>query len=321
MAGRRRCLTMTSGGLLEAKRASGYLVYAQLALGMALFGSATPASRIVATTLPVFVGSGLRTAIGALVLLPFAWRYRNQLALLTRRDWLLLSMISTFGVFLLSVSMLYGMRLVSGVTGAVVMSTTPAVTATASMLFFGDRATWRKLLAIVCAVAGVLLLHLGKKGNGDGAAGTLLLGAGLVFAAACCEATYTLLAKPLLERFDALLIACLSCLLAVPLVLPLALWQGSGLAVETVDWRGWSAVVWQGVGPIALGSWLWYGGVARAEGTVAAAFMGVMPVSSLLLSYLLLGEAFRWLHLAGFGVVFAGVLLISWEHARMQRAS
>jgi drug/metabolite transporter (DMT)-like permease len=45
--------------------------------------------------------------------------------------------------------------------------------------------------------------------------------------------------------------------------------------------------------------------------------MGVMPASALILSYVLLGEEFQWLHLLGFGIVFAGVLLISWEHARM----
>jgi drug/metabolite transporter (DMT)-like permease len=54
-------------------------------------------------------------------------------------------------------------------------------------------------------------------------------------------------------------------------------------------------------------------------GSIAAAFMGLMPVSALVLSYLLLGESFRWAHLAGFGVVFAGVLLMSWEHARMAK--
>ena len=40
-----------------------------------------------------------------------------------------------------------------------------------------------------------------------------------------------------------------------------------------------------------------------------------MPVSALALSYGLLGETFRWVHLAGFGIVFAGVLLMSVEHA------
>ena len=48
--------------------------YAQLALGMAAFGSATPVSKIVTQAMPVFVASALRVAIGALVLLPFISR-------------------------------------------------------------------------------------------------------------------------------------------------------------------------------------------------------------------------------------------------------
>jgi drug/metabolite transporter (DMT)-like permease len=49
--------------------------------------------------------------------------------------------------------------------------------------------------------------------------------------------------------------------------------------------------------------------------------MGVMPASALILSYVLLGESFRWIHMAGFATVFAGVLLISWEHARMHASA
>lgn len=74
--------------------------------------------------------------------------------------------------------------------------------------------------------------------------------------------------------------------------------------------------MWYGAGTLALGSWLWYAGVSKTEGSIAAGFMGVMPASALILSYALLGEQFRWLHVLGFAIVFAGVLLISWEHAR-----
>jgi len=47
--------------------------------------------------------------------------------------------------------------------------------------------------------------------------------------------------------------------------------------------------------------------------------MSVMPVSALLLSYLLLGEQFRWLHLAGFAFVFSGVLLMISAHREMAK--
>ncbi|HEX6267722.1 MAG TPA: DMT family transporter [Burkholderiales bacterium] len=302
------------------------VVYAQLALGMAAFGSATPVSKIVTAAMPVFIGSALRVGLGALVLAPFVAGSWDKVRRLGRRDWLLVALIALFGMFGFSALMLYGMRMVAGVVGAIVMSTAPAVTAAASMLFMGDRPTWRKLCAIALAVAGLLILHLGRVGGGDSGAavpsagsegGRLILGTALVFGAVCCEAAYTLLGKLAAARVDPLLVAFLAAALAVPLFLPLAIWQWQDFALGEMDRRAWLAVVWWGAGTLALGSWLWYSGVARVEGAVAAGFMGVMPVSALVLSYLLLGEDFRWLHLAGFVVVFAGVLLISWEHARM----
>ena len=295
---------------------AGLPVSVRLALGMAVFGSATPVSRIVTQAMPVFVGSGLRVAIGALALLPFVVGDLGRIRTLSRRDWLLTAGIALLGMFGFSALMLYGMGMVSGVVGAVVMSTTPAVTAAASMLFLGDKPTWRKLAAVGLAVAGVLILHLGGGGS-DEQGGNLLLGSALVFGAVCCEASYTLLGKKVSEHVDPVLVAFLAAALAVPLFVPLAVWQWPDFSPAQVSARAWAALVWYGAGTLTLGTWLWYSGVARAEGAVAAGFMGVMPVSALVLSYILLDEPFRWVHLLGFAVVLAGVLLVSWEHARM----
>jgi drug/metabolite transporter (DMT)-like permease len=62
---------------------------------------------------------------------------------------------------------------------------------------------------------------------------------------------------------------------------------------------------------MALVHWHWYTGIARAQGSVATAFMGLMPPAALVLSYLLLGERSEWIPLIGFGTVFAKILLIS----------
>jgi drug/metabolite transporter (DMT)-like permease len=292
----------------------GHGVRLQLALGMLLFGSATPVAKLVGADFPPFVGAGLRVAIGALALLPAALARRDRFRKLTRRDWLLTSLIALFGMFGFTALMLYGMALVPGTLGAVVMSTTPAVTAAGAMLLLGESATWRKLTAIGLAVGGVLLLQFG--GGGGEAGGSPWLGALLVFAAVCCEAAYTLLGKRASEHADPILVACLAAALSLPLFLPLALWQLGDFHPAEIRWQGWAALAWYGAGTLALGTWFWYAGVARAEGSVAAGFMGLMPVSALLLSYLLLDEAFRWIQPVGFAVVFAGVLLMAWEHAR-----
>lgn len=298
----------------EGQASQKALTITQLIAGMAMFGSATPVSKIVTQAAPVFIASLFRVGLGALFLAPLAWRRRDAMRDIATGDWVRIGFIALFGMVGFSAFMLYGMRLASGVTGAVVMSTTPAVTAAASMAFLGDRSTWRKLAAIGCAVIGVLVLQLG----GSGAeAGSSLWGVLLVFAAVCCESAYTLLGKTLTKTLDPVLVAFLASALSIPLFVPLAVWQWSDFTPSEFDAGVWTALIWYGLGTLALGSWLWYAGVQKAEGATAAAFMGVMPVSALVLSYILLGEAFAWVHLAGFAVVFAGVMLMSWEHASL----
>lgn len=306
------------------------LTISQLAAGMILFGSATPISKLVADAMPVFVGASLRVSLGALVLAPFAWAARHAVRKLDGRDWVLVALIALFGMFGFTVFLLFGMKMVSGVAGSIVMATTPAITAAAAVLILGEQATWRKIAAVILAVAGVVLLHAAGGGPGSEqqslpawaewigtAVSATILGSILVFAAVCCEATYTLLGRAVSQDSDPRAVAFLGALLSLPLFLPLALWQWRDFDVAGVGWQGWTALAWYGAGTLALGTLLWYNGVSKTRGTIAAGFMGLMPVSALVLSYVLLGEPFRLVHLAGFAVVFAGVLLMSWEHARM----
>ena len=291
----------------------------RLALGMAAFGSATPISKIVTDAMPIFVGGGLRVLLGAAVLLPFALR-STALKEIAWRDWLAIGAISLFGMFGFTAFMLFGMRMVTGVVGATVMSTTPAVTALASMIVLREKPTWRKLLAIALAVAGVLVLQIDQsETDGDGSFN--MLGPLLVFGAVCCEVVYTLVGKTVSQTVPPIAAAGLSAALSVPLFAVLALWHLQDFDVSAVNARAWLALVWYGVGTLALGSWLWYSGIARAQGSVAAAFMGVMPASALVLSYFLLDESFKLLHLVGFATVFIGVLLVSWEHGRLAQTS
>jgi hypothetical protein len=53
------------------KCTASYVSYLQLFLGMALFGSATPLSKLVTKAFPVFIAGGLRVFLAFLVLLPF----------------------------------------------------------------------------------------------------------------------------------------------------------------------------------------------------------------------------------------------------------
>ncbi|MFD0764621.1 DMT family transporter [Mucilaginibacter lutimaris] len=291
-----------------------FKVYLMLLLGMALFGSATPLSKLVSKDFPVFIAGGLRVLLAFIVLAPFI-KLSNIKKYKGKDAWLLAG-ISLVGVLGFTVLMLYGMQMISGVTGSVIMSATPALTALLSVIFFKDNFDWKKGMAIALAVVGVVIMQLGSGAEAHGK--NEILGIVLVVAAICCEAGYTLMGKALTKDYPPEDIATFSAIVGFIGFIPFMIWQFHDLSFGDVSIQSWIYLMLYGAGTMGLGSVLWYKGIQQVEGSMAATFMGVMPISALVLSYALLGEKFRWIHLIGFALVFSGVLLIISVHRQMK---
>lgn len=289
--------------------------YGLLAAGMVVFGSGTPVSKVVTGAFPVAVASGARMALAAALLTAMlaATGRLGELREIPRAQWPRIVAIALFGMVLFSVFLLYGMKEISGAVGGIVMATTPAITAAGSVLFLRDRVDRWKALAIGCAVGGVLAVNL-SSGAGGGGGGSVALGTLLVLGAVCGEAAYTLLGKRVMEDVDPLPVAAAAALLAAVLFAPWAVVQAVGFDWAQAAATDWLALAWWGAGTMALGSVLWYRAVEDAAGTTASAFMGLMPVSALVLSYVLLGEAFEWMHAVGMVAVLAGIAAVTRSH-------
>ena len=291
---------------------------AYLVGGMACFGTATPVSAIVGRSFPAFLGSFGRMAVAAAVLVPIhamAVRRRDErpagetAAGLGRADWARLVVIAAVGTFGFSILMLSGMRLAPGAVASVVMATTPAVTAVGAVAFLGDRLGRWRLLGLALAVGGVVVVNLGADIT-DGTGDEVVLGAALVFAAVCCEATYSLTGKRLSADLSPLQIVTAAAVLASVLFLPFAIRDIRSFGVGEPTVGEWIALGWWGAGTMALGSWLWFRGMRRVAAGTAAAFMAVMPVSALIGSYVLLGEAVEVVHFVGMAISLAGLAAV-----------
>lgn len=293
---------------------SAFTAYIFLFLGMALFGSATPVSKLVVEEFPVFFAGTLRVLMAFLILLPFV--NLADLKKFKGKDGWLLAAIGLIGVVGFTAFLLYGMKHVSGVMGSIIMSATPVLTAAFSYVFFKDHFDWRKYTALGLAVAGIVVMRVFDKG-GDNSESSWW-GVVLVLLAICCEAAYTLMGKALTREYSPVDIACFSALIGFIGFLPMGIWQYSSEVISGINLENGAELVFYGAGTMGLGSVLWYKGVRQVDGSTAAGFMGVMPVSALVLSYWLLGESFQWIHLGGFALVFAGVILIIRSHQKME---
>lgn len=301
---------------------SNLATYLKLAMGMAIFGSGLPVSKIVVSAFQVFIASELRMLVAFLVLVPFVISDLPRLKTLERKDYGILFLIALVGLFFFSVAMLYGMKMLSGVVGSVIMSTTPIMTAIASVLFFKDRITKNKIIAVFLAVAGIVLIQMqGNSSQAAGASQHIWLGSLLIFIAVCCEAAYTLLGKKAGEDLNAISIACLSSLMAMILFLPFAIYQALQFDFSKPSISDWFALLWFGAGSMSLGTVIWYNGIKEVRGSIAAGFMGMMPLSALILSYILLHEPFHWVHTLGMGLELLAIYFITKAHAKDKQMS
>ena len=283
---------------------------------MAAFGSATPISKLVGQSFPIWIASSVRMVFALALLLPIILvSHRNDfgsvlsdLRGLSTSDRVLLAGMGLIGTFGFTVLMLLGMRRAPGVVAAVVMAATPAITAIGAVAFLGEGITWERVTAVALAGAGVVVINvvtISSSSGGD----EPVVGSLLIFGAVGCEAAYSLMGKRLTTRLDPPVITSIAAVGALVALVPLAAFgpSQSNLSTSAADWL---LLLWWGAGTLALGSILWFQGMRRVPATVAAGFMAVMPVSALVLSYLLLDEVFHWPQLVGMGVVLAGLALL-----------
>ncbi|MGM0431839.1 MAG: DMT family transporter [Spirochaetota bacterium] len=293
-------------------------IYAQLFFGMALFGTGTPSAKVVSEAFPIFLGPFMRLLIASLALTPFLIIHRRSLPGISKRDWVEIAIIGGVGIVAFTFFLLTGMRRVNGVVGSVVMSLSPAAMALAAVLFMRDRLGWRKILAIALAVGGVLVINVsGKSIQSSG--WTLVLGSLLVFGAVASQTLYSMLGKRVMND------------LRPALVLPLIVWTatllfaGPGLyqavsfdfTIPTLnEWIG--LFVW-GMGPLAIGTLIWFKGLRQVRPSTASGYMSAMSVAALTLSYFWLGDAFHPIHLIGFFLVFTSIGLVTWAHLSKEK--
>ncbi|MDA3947634.1 MAG: DMT family transporter [Spirochaeta sp.] len=289
------------------------VIYAQLFFGMALFGTGTPSAKVVSDAFPMFLGPFLRLLIASLALTPFLIVHRRRLPEISKRDWIEIAVIGGVGIVAFTIFLLNGMHRVNGVVGSVVMSLSPAAMALAAVLFMNDHLGWRKLLAIGLAVSGVLVINIsGKSIQSSGL--NLVLGSLLVFGAVASQTLYSMLGKRVMNDLRPTLVLPLITWTATLLFAGPGLYQAASFDFTIPTLNEWIAVVVWGMGPLAIGTLIWFQGLRQVRPSTASGYMSAMPASALILSYVWLGDKFHPIHLAGFALVFTSIGLVTWAH-------
>lgn len=289
-----------------------------LFLAFTLAGTGVLSARYLSGKLGIFTITAVSLLFALLFLLPFCLkRLPGCLTGLSYREKILLFCQSLFGMFLFRLFLLLGLLHTSAGEAGLLTGATPAITAILAAVFLKERINSQKAAGILCTVAGILLIQELAAGADFNRAH--LWGNLLVLCAACCESIFNILSRSFVTKSDAadgtyltpfVQTAVVSTVTMILCLIPSA-FENPVVRLSALALSDWFALMWYGVFVTVLAFICWYAGIRRCSAITAAAFSGMMPFTSLLLSVLLLDEQAGPRQWSGGFLVIIGIVIIA----------
>ena len=290
--------------------------YFYLFCAFTLAGTSVVSARLVSGSLGTFTITTASLCFALFLLLPLCYKALiKAVRSMSLSNWLLTGVQSLFGIFLFRLFLLQGLLHTSTSEAGILTGATPAVTAILAYAVLKERVSLKKLSGIACTIAGILFIQ-GLAVSGNVFSSEHFWGNVLVLCAAASESLYNILSRitavktakkaplnPVVQTALVSIIALLLCLIPSCFENPIG-------SLALLDITQWVALIWYGLFVTALAFIFWYSGIKRCSANTAAAFSGMMPFSSLLLSVTLLGEHTELTQWLGGGLIILGMILI-----------
>lgn len=280
------------------------LPFISLFVGMLLWGSSFVAFKYAVMFFDPIVVVFMRMVLSAFLFLLVLPRWRPQN--LRREDLGFMIFMALCEPCFYFVFEGQALTLTSASQAGMVAATLPVLVAVCAGFFLGERLTARSWSGLILALAGVVWVSV--SGVATEAAPRPLFGNFLELLAMFCAAGYTVSMKKLCARYSPWFLTAVQSMVGTVFFLPL-LFLPTTVMPQAFPPGPSLAVLYLCV-CISIGAYGFYNyGISKLPAWQASAFVNLIPVFSMLLGWLCLGERLTAWQLAGVAMVFAGVLL------------
>ncbi|MSR46416.1 MAG: DMT family transporter [Planctomycetes bacterium] len=285
--------------------------------------------------LPTVTFCFLRTVMSTLLFAIACATRRVRAPRFTARDWFLLCMVAIPGFALPVVMGVRGVALSTPAMGSILALLEPIAIVPLCLLFLHERIPAPRLAGMALGLTGALLVIVSEAPIGAGGASSHRLGNVLLAVQAGMWAIYTVAAKPLVDRHDALSISAWATAigtLALGLLAPLewaplrpaaldgvAAWLGlevgpsEGAAIAAAGWAALPSMLYLAIFGSFVAVLLWNTGLKGVSATTMAAFIFVQPAVGLLIDFARGKPAPTSLAWVGLTLIAAAVWFVSRE--------
>src|SRR6266487_4428185 len=254
----------------------------------------------------------LRMGIAALLLLPFLIARRSQLHL-TRQLIPQLLALALIGFVINKLLEFGGLALTTASDVALLIASESIFTAILSWVLLRERFKPLAGFALLLGFIGVYLIversFIPNIPSGGGI--WRIIGDLLVILALLIEAFYTVRGKVLLIKYPPLLITAASIVISTLFWMPVAAWEFLSVGWHPLGLMAWLSIGWMALMSTAIAYLAWFQGLAKVDGSAAAATLFIQPLLGTILAIMLLHDQLTPMTIIGGILIIASVYLIS----------
>lgn len=293
---------MTTASPRPAQSGAVLTAYLQLSVVALLWGSNLVVAKALLSDWAPFQFSGIRIALGSLLLAAVATARGQRWRL--GRAWLWLIAAGALGIGLNNAFLYGGLRFTSAAHGALIMALAPIGTAVALRLAGVERMTRGRTLAVLVAVLGaavVIMPASGLAGLAHPNTGDLA-----IFGAMVTQSASYIFLRRGLETVDAISATAITLGTGALVLLPGALLEKGPSAAAFAPWA-MGLFIGSALFSMCLGMLWWNAGVAVLGANRTVIFNDVVPAVTLVLGALFLHAPVTPQDIVGFAVIAAAI--------------
>ena len=283
------------------------IIYLKLLLTAVFWGGTFVAGRSLAQNVGPYSAAFLRFAVAASFLVFLVWKSEGKAALIKKRQILPVLFLGLTGVFCYNVFFFKGLKLIEASRAAIIIANNPIFIALFAAVFFNEKLNALKITGIIISVSGAIIAI--SRGNLlEIVHGNLGMGEVYIFLCVASWVIFSLLGKAVMTELSPLSSVTYSSICGAVLLFLPALGEGltDCIYYSLSDW--WN-IFYLGFFGTVLGFVWFYEGIKHIGPTKAGLFINFVPISAILLAFLILGEPLTISLLLGTLLVSIGVYL------------
>lgn len=282
------------------------MLYFRLALVTLFWSGTVIAIRIGGQTFGPFWGATLRYALAAVAFLPLVLGKDKHPFRLTRQQWIHVTLLGLTGVFAYNYFVFRGLKTVQANHAALIMAMNPILVMLVSSQMHGDRITRRRLVGALISLTGVAVVI--SRGDPSKLLTGFEPGDLFIVLGTLSWMLYTIIGRTALQTLSPLQASFWASVIGLVLLALLAI--GEPWPAKIPMNAVWS-ILYLGLIGTVLGFVWFYEGVQKLGATRASLFNNLIPVNTMILSVIILGEEVSAYVFIGAALVMTGVLLVN----------